>query len=651
MKTERTLPKHISQAIALVLFALLFALCFVSCGKETEPKKLDTPKNLRIVDEVLMWDEVDGAVDYDVDINGKIYEAEKAELNIFLLTAIPKTYTMRVRATGNLVSNDNSGWSQSVEYTVNIPTGLGLRLINNDTEYEVGAISKFSVSGKVVIPESYSDGKPITRIASNAFKDCVGLTSIIIPNTVTAIRVGAFSGCKNLTTVRMPERLTVLNAIFTGCENLKEIKLPENLEKIARGAFENCKSLTEIKIPRGVREIENSMFSGCSSLTSIELPELLEDFGICVFESCDSLKKITIDERNELYKVDGNCLIRKSNNSLVAGCSGSIIPDYVPSIEKWAFYNSGLKSITIPSGVNKIGMMAFADCYALEEVSLPDTLTDIKVDLFLSCVNLKKITVDENNPVYKSDGNCIIRKADNQLFKGCMVSDIPDYVERIGHGAFSGLPIRHITVKNDNVQKEEGVLELPEGLKYIGDAFDSLELRTIQLPDSVTEIYKSAFSWCKNLETVLITANSKLNLNAAEPFYFATIYTSFSELPDSWYREGNREDLLNVRNSRVVTGCVFGEDKGRLYVDSFTVTKKTLDQNLASLIVPYRSGYNFVGWAKDSRDGEMMELALTHVIDMATGCEGKWRYCLSEKSIDSLTDGTVLYAVWEPIAQ
>src|SRR5690606_15484699 len=52
--------------------------------------------------------------------------------------------------------------------------------------------------GAVVIPDTL-EGLPVTRIASQAFKNKNSLTSITIPDSVTRIGYQAFYGCSSLT--------------------------------------------------------------------------------------------------------------------------------------------------------------------------------------------------------------------------------------------------------------------------------------------------------------------------------------------------------------------------------------------------------------------------------------------------------------------
>ena len=76
-------------------------------------------------------------------------------------------------------------------------------------------------SGAVTIPTEVTyEGTTysVTSIGNNAFLECSGLTSVVIPNSVTSIGNNAFNSCSGLTSVVIPNSVTEIGgAAFRGC--------------------------------------------------------------------------------------------------------------------------------------------------------------------------------------------------------------------------------------------------------------------------------------------------------------------------------------------------------------------------------------------------------------------------------------------------
>ncbi|MBR2353704.1 MAG: leucine-rich repeat domain-containing protein [Clostridia bacterium] len=121
------------------------------------------------------------------------------------------------------------------------------------------------------------DDGSVTVIGSGAFSG-LPMTTITIPEGITALKSSAFSDCTNLKTISLPSTLTTIdNGAFYGCTSLNNVTIPEGVTKIVSNAFTNCTALTKITIPASVREIGvgpngtggYDIFKGCTALQTV----------------------------------------------------------------------------------------------------------------------------------------------------------------------------------------------------------------------------------------------------------------------------------------------------------------------------------------------------------------------------------------------
>ena len=334
------------------------------------------------------------------------------------------------------------------------------------------------------------------------FRDCMNLTSITIPNSVTEIGISTFENCTNLEYMTMPNSVTSIgSSAFYGCSSLTSINIPGGVTRIWSDAFEGCSSLTSINISDGVTEIDSDAFKGCSSLTSITIPDSVTSIGYDAFEDCSSLTSINIpDGVTELYgSVFDHCssltsiTIPDSVTSIgydAFRCCSSLkninIPNSVTSIGDSAFYGcSSLTSINIPDGVTSIGNWTFEDCSSLTSITIPDSVTSIGFRAFEGCSSLTSITIPDS-----------VTSIDNDAFRGCTSLTsitIPNSVTSIGDGAF-------------RCCSSLTSINIPDGVTSIGSsAFEGCSsLTSINIPDGVTSIGSSAFEGCSSLTSINI---------------------------------------------------------------------------------------------------------------------------------------------------
>ena len=371
----------------------------------------------------------------------------------------------------------------------------------------------------ITIPNS------VTEIGISTFENCTNLEYMTMPNSVTSIGSSAFYGCSSLTSINISDGVTEIDSdAFKGCSSLTSITIPDSVTSIGYDAFEDCSSLTSINIPDGVTELYGSVFDHCSSLTSITIPDSVTSIGYDAFRCCSSLKNINIPNS-----------VTSIGDSAFYGCSSltSInIPDGVTSIGNWTFEDcSSLTSITIPDSVTSIGFRAFEGCSSLTSITIPDSVTSIDNDAFRGCTSLTSITIP-NSVTSIGDGafRCCssltsinipdgVTSIGSSAFEGCssLTSiNIPDGVTSIGNGTFDHCSsLTSINIPDIVKSIGDGAfrccssltsINIPDGITSIGDdAFRFCSsLTSINIPDGVTSIGNDAFSYCNSLTSINI---------------------------------------------------------------------------------------------------------------------------------------------------
>ncbi len=156
-------------------------------------------------------------------------------------------------------------------------------------------------------------------------------------------------------------------------------------------------------------------------------------------------------------------------------------------------------NITIPSAiggypVTAIGYNAFYSCSKITSITIPNSVTTIRVSAFDNCESLIGIWVDGNNANYSSDNYGVLyNKKKTELirapegFSGSY--SIPNSVTTIGGSAFEDCSkLTSVTISNS--------------VTTIGDyAFQYCSILTsVTIPNSVTTIGSGAFEYCNRLE-------------------------------------------------------------------------------------------------------------------------------------------------------
>lgn len=249
-------------------------------------------------------------------------------------------------------------------------------LDGNNNVINLNCTNKLSVAGKVTIPSTI-DGKKVvsllgTKYPSSSgasydaiFKNCAGLTEIVIPSSISQISGGAFYNCVGLKTVTMPDNINLIEQYaFSGCTGITNITFSKELKSIQDYAFENCSGIKTLNLPNKLISIGESAFEGCTGIKKLELPNSITTIGREAFSGCSGITQLTIS--NQLTKIDME-----------------------------TFYNcSGLTSVIIPESVTTISSGdliyrgAFANCKNLERILIPNSVATISEGAFKDCPKL-----------------------------------------------------------------------------------------------------------------------------------------------------------------------------------------------------------------------------------------------------------------------
>lgn len=455
-----------------------------------------------------------------------------------------------------------------------------------------GTTLVYGVGGDVEIPSG------VATIGTSAFFGRK-LKSIRFSGSVTNIGLWAFGFCHDLDMSIPDAILKIGDYAFVECRNLN-LWLPRRFEgNLNSSVFKQCSNLTvnyydqvpvvAFRAEEGVVE-QRECLPG-TKVGSLPSPPTFAGYAFegwwtaadgeqaseatVVTNSVTYYAKwrgtTTVDDYTYTYSVlNGQAEIGASNawtRAVSPSPTGHVtVPSSlggfpVVGIGDYAFYglysaSYKLESVTIPSGVVRIGERAFSGCPNLTDVTIPASMAVVDDGAFSGCSNLKGVHISDlakwcqiafvyfSNPLRQAhelylNGERVTRLTipesvtaiGDDAFAGCsglMDVTIPNSVTNIGMWAFEGCHgLTNIVVEPENanyisksgllltkdgstlVQGVNGVVEIPSGVTVVGEsAFRDLDgLTKVTLPAGIEVIRPSAFYGCDGLTDVVIPAS------------------------------------------------------------------------------------------------------------------------------------------------
>lgn len=364
--------------------------------------------------------------------------------------------------------------------------------------------------------ETVSFGTLINTIPDNLCMNTTSLQKIELQSVKASLRTigkNAFKGCTSVEEVTIPKGiLTVSNSAFEGCSGLTDVTIAA--KTINAKAFAECKNLKAVKMEEGVTTIQGMAFAN-TQISAVTIPSTLTTAGTTKEGTIEKgpfagtmIATVHGQTEDSTEAQEGATILpetKKIPDNLFLGCTSIIdvqIPETVTEIGQKAFKDaSSVENVTFAvntetgkvKGVEKIGISAFDGCSSLQELVLPETVTEVLQGAFANEGALVKADMSRTASLKKWDKESF--KGDTALAE--VILPTAGGITAIPDGAFAGCT----TLTGEN-------LKIPKNIVTItANAFKESGLKKLYIPNQVTMIGASAFEACKNLEDVHISNN------------------------------------------------------------------------------------------------------------------------------------------------
>ncbi len=417
-----------------------------------------------------------------------------------------------------------SGTDSNTIYLDEDLTSLGAGLFKNQT----GIVS-------ADLPEN------LESIGSSAFENCSNLTNIIIPDSVSSIGDYAFSKTTSLQNIEIPSTLTNLGSYaFNDSGFGGSITIPGTLQVVGEGSFKGASNFTSVTFSEGTKMIQEYAFSECDSLIDISFSSTIEWIGIGAFMDASSLTSITMPKNENFLIISDNLFMNCSSLESVFvyenilsirknAFSGTTLFDTMIVLDENDQNTSLMDVVTIPSNATSVGDFAFRES-GLTSVVIPSTISVLSEGVFENAIHLSSVQF-----LPAEDELSGLTSVKSAAFSGCTSLTnliLPDTVTTIG----------------DSFLRDSGIIAFtfPSGVSTINEYSFSgcANLASITLPSGLITIKSYAFQDCDSLASIVIPASTMYIYDYA--FIGSmdlTIYAEIATKPLNWKTSWNVDNL------------------------------------------------------------------------------------------------------------
>ena len=403
------------------------------------------------------------------------------------------------------------------------------RLTHVEFPETIDGLPVISIGGQVFMylnhPEEIYIGKHITHIDSNPFFQMNAKVTIAPDHPVLEVEdgvlynkaekrmvgildVGAFADPEHL---KVREGTEIIGRLATNGYDFERVTLPDSVTRIEANAFLYNGSLEHINLPEGLRYIGPGAFYH-TGLTGVKIPAGVEFIPYQAFGSCYYLENLDLGQVKIIGEsVFGDCW----------ALSELSIPDTVTHILPYAFSCCGTIvddhfDVKFGSGLEEICHEAFAGCESLPWFTLPEGVTSIGAEAFDGCwldhatlpASLQYIgpnAIPQEATLFVKPGT----NADTYAKENGNRIEYPK-PEPITSGAYEYVLLEDGTAKI--VYEENNVPDLCIPAELDGHPVSTIGwnamgysyFTSVTVPEGVTSIESHCFMGCENLESITL---------------------------------------------------------------------------------------------------------------------------------------------------
>ncbi len=494
----------------------------------------------------------------------------------FLGWYFDEQYTKEAKAPLTVTSDITlfAKWSDSVDLSMFDILDLG-----NSSGYSVRVrtVAKNDIAGSVTVPMRYG-GELIVRIETNGFEDCINITQLTVPDSVTIVG----------------------NYAFQGCKSLEKIVLPDSLKQIGAYAFKNCEKLSDVNFPSQIISINADIFR-----TAPLMQEKLEqDENGMFYWGTAFLGKSCYVKGKKIEDNETTSLTVRQGTTVAAVYS--------------LYYMNALKEVTFADSVRYLPSNIFEDSEkcVVETINLPASYEDAMTLTTFFPSSVKTLTLDESNENFSIVNGCLIRNKDMQLIAStAQATAIPDGTVIIGKNSFRNKPIDTVLI--------------PDTVTAIyANAFKDCDFTSVVLPDSVGVLDSTAFAGCSEMLSIKFGAG--INLQNADLFADMKRLSSLEVSENNPYMLSLSSVLYRQGNFAIIYFAKGYTGEVALYDELETLPASIFNSaNISRLVIPDSVGTiengalsgMFVGTLAIGKNTPLIDIGQTGSFTLRNGAE------------------------------